>query len=185
MSNLWNLRQEYVELGDALVETRGEVTPEIQALMDKADTNTIATVFSLQDVREQLKDYAEICKKRADEFYDKATRYLAAEKKLKQIQIDALAISGRKSIANGAHKMTLQPTPLKIEVVSREEIPNRYLNVSLTVTMDEYQKIKELGITPIKAKTEENKKLLAEDYKRDNIEVSGVEYTTDVTIRVT
>ena len=185
MGSLWNLEKKYVELQDALVESRGVVTPEVQTLMDKIGTATIATVFSLQDMREELKDFADTCKKRAEEFNDKAKAYLAAAERVKQVQIDAISMSGMKSIKNGAYKITVQPTPLKVDVIAPELLPSRYVNAIVTLTMDDYNKLSELGINPTKVKFEENKKLLSEDYKKENIEVEGAEYTTGLTIRVT
>lgn len=124
-------------------EAEGVITPEIETLMEQLQINTVAGVFQLQDMIEDAKMSAKVCKERADAFSAKAARKTKTADSLKQLQIKIMGMVNQKTIDNGAHKITVYPTAGAVVIDDELSIPDQYKKVKLELTFDEYSKIKE------------------------------------------
>lgn len=181
--NIATLSNEYLVLQDMLEDSLGEVTPEIEAYMDTIKAKTVNGLFELQNVREAFDAASDMCKKKADEWSEKAKRMARSSDNVKKVQIAVMQMSGNKSLTNGAYKITLTQNPLKVNVVDETAIPSTYLKASVEMTAAEYEQIKNM-IEAKSVKFSADKKSIAEIYKATGIELAGCEYTRDDNVRV-
>jgi hypothetical protein len=70
--NLMKYEEKYRKLDDMLEESDGVITKEIEEYMDKVNAITIAKVFDLASIRDELEGYSKICKEESDRLAKKA-----------------------------------------------------------------------------------------------------------------
>jgi hypothetical protein len=181
--NLMKYEEKYRKLDDMLEESGGVITKEIEEYMEKVNAITIAKVFDLASIRDELEGYAKICKEEADRLTKKAKQLTQRAAWWKDRIIDVMTASGQKTLTNGVYKVTLTQNPLKIQIDDEEEIPASYKTVELKLSYDEYKKIKDI-IEPKSVNMIPDKIKIKELYKSDMIEVAGVKYVKENNVRI-
>lgn len=181
--NLVNIEDKYLTLDAMIEETQGEITPEIERYMQEIDAYAVGKVFDLAGYYGELNSFAKLCK-------DEAARYAAKAKSLelraeffKRMIIRVMEISGQKTMDSGLHKITIYQAPLKIEVRDVDMVPKAYKNVSLKLSWQDYEKIKDM-VDADNADVAADKKKIAELYKSNEIEVDGVSYSRSTAVRI-
>ena len=160
-----------------------ELTPEIETYMDSIQAKSLNYLFDLQTLRDQCNDYAKVCKDRADEFAKKAKNYLNRDQAYRKMQVAIMLSAGQKTMENGAHRITLVKNPVKVEIVEESDIPSTYQIADVKMSMDDYNKIKDMvNIKSLNISID--KKSISEIYKSSGVEIAGVKYVQDDDVRV-
>lgn len=181
--NLMKYESQYRILDDMLEESGGVVTPEIEQYMSEVNAMTVAKVFDLVNVREELDGYAKICKEEADRLSKKAKSLASRADWWKSMIVRIMASAGQKSVTNGAYKITLTKNPLRIEIEDETAIPSSYKTAEVKMSWSDYEKIKDI-IDAQSVKIAPDKKEIGNLYKSGGVEVAGVKYVQDDNVRI-
>ncbi len=181
--NIYAIEAQFVALDAMLEESNGVLTPEIETYMDSIQAKSLNYLFDLQTLRDQCNDYAKVCKDRADEFAKKAKNYLNRDQAYRKMQVAIMLSAGQKTMENGAHRITLVKNPVKAEIVEESDIPSTYQIADVKMSMDDYNKIKDMvNIKSLNISID--KKSISEIYKSSGVEIAGVKYVQDDDVRV-
>lgn len=181
--NLMKYESQYRILDDMLEETGGVVTSEIEKYMDEVNALTVAKVFDLVNIREELEAYTKVCKEEADRLSKKAKTMSSRADWWKSMIVRIMSAAGQKSLTNGVYKIALTLNPLRIEIEDETAIPSSYKTAEVKMSWAEYEKIKDL-IEPQSVKIAPDKKEIAAIYKASGVEVAGVKYVREEAVRI-
>ena len=181
--NIAIVSEQYRILDAMLEESNGLLTPEIEQYMESINAFTVAKVFDLVSLREELDGYAKLCKEEADRFSKKSKSLAARADWWKSRIVQIMAAADRKSITNGVYNVTLTQNPLRIEIEDETAIPSSYKTAEVKMSWADYEKIKDI-IDAQSVRIAPDKKEIGNIYKVSGVEVAGVKYVREDNVRI-
>ena len=165
-------------------DSEGEITPEIEQLMQKYESNKVALFFDAATLLDEYKRREESFKQMKKELNDKQNRVKKAITNLKNNILSGMQSLGEKSIKNDAHKITVAKGRPSVNVIKISDIPDDYKKATITINFKDLQLVNDFGIEILNEKIEPDKKAIIELYKNSEIEVSGTSIDKKPSLRI-
>lgn len=146
MGNLSNMVLQVAQLEMALIESGGEITKEIEAMLIVKDVDVPAKVDAYAFTIERLEKSVELLSAKADQYKRMAKSAENAISRLKGNMLTAIEIYGKDYIEGIDSKFTVRQSPPACIINDESVIPGEYL-ITETITKIDKKKI----ISDIKA----------------------------------
>jgi len=127
---------------ELLIESGGEITPEIEKLLSDLDVKTKNKIDGYHAMIEKMKSEASYYKENADTLYAVQKACEAVAKRLRFGIQNAMEMSGIQEISGENHRVVLTATPGSLEITDASLIPDEY-KMQVTTSVIDNTKIRE------------------------------------------
>lgn len=189
MANLlYNLTEEEVRISQMIDEADGEITPEIEKLLDIHEANELGRVMTMKTLYTLMSDKAKLAKEKKEHFYKLQKQWESGSDNLKRYITDYMVAHNKKKFEYETESISKRKTPNKVVIDDVEAIPAMYKKYTVTLTEAQYINLKtdcEFSDVPVpEAKIDVDKKKIMEDYKASKVEVSGTHIESGFTVTI-
>ena len=124
---VWEIKEEYRKLEEALENSGGELSPELEAMLNLLTEAREQKIENIMYLINNNEAYIEALKAKESELYEKRKR---AEKQIKSLKnlISFLVPKGEK-VKAGIFSISWRKTPAKAEVFDMEKLPEVYKRI--------------------------------------------------------
>lgn len=126
---LFNLVVQANSISQALCESGGELTPQLEALMAHVDTAFPAKVESYHIVMERMTVEAEYWKEKASVYLKIAKAHDALQERLKASIKDGMIALGKDEVMGESIRFKLSPTKGALVISDETKLPDEYLMI--------------------------------------------------------
>jgi hypothetical protein len=138
MKSLYELTEEAIKIEQIILEAHGEITPEIEKLLDEVDIKTPEKIDSYVYVIERMKNSAEFIKQKVEQHKKLIASYKRVENDLRDRlkshmltlgKTDAFGCEYRLKLSKGKSKLILDQASLSLKYLKEEIIftPNKQM----------------------------------------------------------
>ena len=124
---VWEIKEEYRKLEEALEESGGELSPDLESMLNLLTEAREQKIENIMYLINNNEAYIDALKAKESELYEKRKR---AEKQIKNLKslISLLVPKGEKLKA-GIFSVSWRKTPAKAEVYDMEKLPEVYKRI--------------------------------------------------------
>jgi hypothetical protein len=184
---LYNMTAEQARIFELIDEADGELTPEIEAELDKYKANVLGRAFTMKEIIVRFEDKLGLAKKKKKEYDEIRAACENAIKKGREYLKKFMQLSKTPVLTYEADSISLRKTPDAVFVENKAAVPMNYLRITADLTAQHYEMLLEAcefaGIPMPEIKTEVNKEAIKEVYKASKLEIAGTKITSDFTVQ--
>lgn len=191
-NKLYNMTKEQADIYMLIDQADGEITDEIETLLDKHEANVLGRAFSLKSIITRFEDKAKLAKEKKQEY---AAIQKACENAVnagKQFIKRYLIQSGESKLEYQAESISLRKTPDAVTITDEKLVPDKYkryrttlnsMHMKILIEGCEFAEIDMPVITKFDPEKDVMKTEIKEAWKADKkVGVSGTEITSDFSV---
>lgn len=189
MPNIYKLTLEERELVHLLDESKGEITPDIDAKLAVYHQSLQGCCAVFANMIEELDALAEARKAKGKELIESAKAVESARDKLKDRLLSVIVHSGQDSVTIGGLVVSKRKTPPSLNVTNESLVPDKYKRITAKLRADALDEIKALlnpeqilSITEPEVMKDEIKKLIKES--KGEFGIAGTEIVSGFTLNI-
>lgn len=114
------------QIEKSLIESGGEITPEIEKMLSVVDAELPKKVDSYDFLMQKFDKECELWRERADKLYALSNAFLKAKETLKERILFAMQNSGATEVLGDSVRFKLVATPPALQIVDESKIPEGY-----------------------------------------------------------
>lgn len=176
-SALFPLTNVFNRYWNALEESQGVVTDEIESLKTEIMAKGQEAAEQLQLIRDNADAYMEVLEARIDELTDRKKKFKKMQETAKLHLVEVMETLNLKTLALAQFTITLKPGSQSVEPVDLTKIPPRCLRATIKTTGDVAEKIVAAGLGKMDVKLEADKAEL-KGLVAQGVETVGIEIVT-------
>ena len=186
MANLMKLNQDAMRLVDLIDNSDAGIdSPDVIAEMKALEAKGVSIVAQLASVKDEYEMRASARKARADELAAMVKHDKKCAETMKAAIEKVMAITRQDRIDLGGLVITMQKSAPSVQIIDESLIPPRYKIVTVKVTADQEQLIRDvLGDAVVSISEPEVSKSLIKKASDENIGIAGTEIVQNKHVRI-
>jgi hypothetical protein len=184
--NFYQLNKIQVALDEAIEANEGEITAEIEEMLEKQEQNKVAVCFDMAGVLEEFKAREKTLKDMKKDINHKLKLCRKAQDNLKDRLVKGMEMMGQKKVKNESGSISLVVRKAsKVEILDEEKVPEHFKNYQVELSSDDFKMLEDFGIKPNSVKEKIDKNSIKDFLKgNQNLGIDGIELQDSKSIRI-